>query len=671
MRAARRAVALAACLWLAGALGLLPGFVAGLVPGLEPIPVAAATPGLTITSIASYDVKPDEGRVAVTAKLTATNHLKNTITRQYYFRTAYLTVQPGTSEFRLTGRGAPNVTVRDATDTFTSIKLDFGANLAAGKSTSMTLSFNIRDAGGEPDRQVRISPSLVTFGAWAFATPNTPGSSVAVQFPTGYQVTVGRGPLTGPVADDAGHDEWTSGPLAAPLTYVADIAADRPVTYTEKRIDVPLAAGSAAVVVRSWPDDSAWGDRIANIAEHALPILEREIGVPWEFDQPLAVNEALVRGTGGFAGVFDPVQRRIDISYGASDTVVIHELAHAWFNGRLVSDRWVAEAFASYYAELVTRELGLDIRPPDPVEPSPGSMPLNAWGASDTETPENEQYAFAASLELAREIAGRAGPDVLRNVWSHAARGIGAYQPDPTAEEHVDSAPDWRGLLDLLEEQAGQDFGDLWQKWVARPQDLAALDGRATARAAYAQTVELAGDWRLPISIRDAMRAWQFGAAGDLLTAAAHVLGQRATLAAAAAAADAKLPDSLRKAFEGTDGLPAAAAEAASEQSAVEMIAAATSAEAAAGKDFPDALFARVGLLARDPSVELGAAKVALLVGDVAGAHGTAQSARDGWASAASVGRSRIVNLVLLAIALGIFVGLVRRARRRGRVEPT
>src|SRR2546422_129000 len=149
--------------------------------------------------------------------------------------------------------------------------------------------------------------------------------------------------------------------------------------------------------------------------------------------------------------------------------------------------------------------------------------------------------------------------------------GLGPSQRNPSAEETVDGAPDWRGLLDLLDDQTGKAFGDLWQKWVARPQDLVALDARATTRAAYAQTVRLAGDWRLPISIRDAMRAWRFDVAVDLLAAADQVLGQRATLAAAASAADVKLPDSLRTAFEGRDGLPAAAAEAASEQSAVEM----------------------------------------------------------------------------------------------------
>jgi hypothetical protein len=663
---ARRGLALVAGLGVAIGLGLAPG---APVPGLAPASVAAASPGLTITSIASYDVLPEEGRVAVTAQLTATNHLKNTVARTFYFRTAFLTVQPGTSDFRLTGDGgAPKVSVAQSTDTFTTLKLDFGTNLAAGRTARLNLAFNIRDAGGEPGRPVRISPSLVTFGAWAFATPDTPGSSVAVQFPTGYQVTVGRGPLTGPIPDEAGHDLWTSGGLAKPLDYVADIVADRPVNYDETSVDVPLEAGSAKVLVHSWPDDRAWGDRVANIAQHALPILEREIGVPWQFDGPLSVNEVLVRGSGGFAGVFDPVERRVDISYSASDTVVIHELAHAWFNGRLVADRWVAEGFASYYAELVARELGLDIRPPEPVEPGVGAIPLNAWSGSETESSETGLYAFAASLELAREIAARAGADGLRTVWSNAAREIGAYQPDPAADEPVTGAPDWRGLLDLLEAKTGQDFGDLWQKWVARPQDLTSLDARSTARTAYAQAVEQAGDWRLPISIRDAMRAWRFDIAGGLIAGANQVLGQRATLAAAAAAADVHLPDSLRTAFEGTDGLAAAAAEAAAEQSAVEMIAAATSA-GTSDRGLPDAIVAGIGLLGRDPSVELGAARVALVSGDVARAYEAATSAHDTWANAVAAGRSRIVSAVLLAVALAILVGLARGARRRGRVE--
>ena len=652
-------------------LALVLATVLGLVPALAPATADAATPGLTITGDATYDVRPDEGRVAVTVHLAATNHLKNTITRQFYFRTAFLTVQPGTSGFALTGGpGKPKVAPQEVTDTYTSLKLDFGANLAAGKTMKLTLTFDIRDAGGEPGRPVRVSPSLVTFGAWAFATPSTPGSTVVVQLPTGYRVTIGRGPLEGPATDASGHDVWSSGRLERPLDFVADVVADRQVeTPAETQVEVPLSAGTVPVVVRAWADDPAWATRVTNLVVNALPILEREIGVAWPVDGPLQVNEVLVRGSGGYAGVFDPADRRVDISYSASDEVIIHELAHAWFNGRLVADRWAAEAFASYYGELATRELGLEIRPPDPVEPGVGAIPLNAWGSSSTETAESELYAYAASLELAREIADRAGPDNLRAVWSRAARGIGAYLPEPTTEEPVAGAPDWRGLLDLLEDQTGQDFGDLWRTWVTRPEDRTALDARSTARTAYAHAVEAAGDWQLPVPIRDAMRSWRFDVALDGIGAADAILGERATLAAAAAATGVKLPDSLRAAFEAPDGLTAAAAEAAAEHSTIEMIAAAEAARPA-DAGFLDGLVIGLGLLFQDPAVQLGTAQLAFEAGNVDGAYDAALTARDAWRYAAEAGRWRIVSFVLLALSLAVFAWVARARRRwRRRVE--
>lgn len=670
MMSSRRGLARAAGLLprvvLGVALGVLPAL--GLVPSLAPAPAAAATPSLTISSEATYDVLPDEGRVAVSVHLTATNHLRNTVARKFYFRTAFLTVQPGTSGFALAGgTGNPKVSIHQSTDTFTSLKLDFGSNLAAGKSTKLTLTFDIRDTGGDPGRLVRISPSLVTFGAWAFATPRTPGSSLVVRMPTGYRVTIGRGPLEGPVSPDSAHEQWSSGVLDAPLDFVADVVADEPVQYAETPVEVALRAGSAAVTVRSWPDDPAWGDRVANLVKNALPMLEREIGLAWPVDGPLQVNEVLVRGSGGYAGVFDPADRRIDISYSASDAVVIHELAHAWFNGRLVADRWAAEAFASYYGELVTRELGLEVRPPDPLEEGQGAIPLNAWGSSETETPTSELYAYAASLQLARAIADRAGADNLRAVWDLAGRGVGAYRPEPGTEEAVAGAPDWRGLLDLLEEQTGQGFGDLWRKWVTRPEDLSALDARSSARAAYADTMAAAGDWHLPATIRDALRSWQFDVALERMASARGILGERTTLAAAAAAAGLKTSDALRNAFEEPDGLTAAAAEAALEHSAVEMIAAAESARPASG--FLDGLVEGFGLLFQDPADELGAARLAFESGNIRGAYDAALAARTAWRYAAEAGRWRIVSMVLLALSLAMFAWIARGARRRRAVQ--
>jgi hypothetical protein len=657
-------VALAVAFTLGGTLGF--------IPGLGPPAADAATPGLTITGNAIYRVRPDEHRVAVTVQLSATNHLRNTATRKFYFRTAFLTVQPRTSGFALSGGGGtPRVAVHQVTDGYTNLKLDLGTNLAAGKTIRLTLTFDLRDEGGEPGRALRVSESLVTFGAWAFATPSTPGSTVTVELPTGYRVTIGRGPL-GQAVGEPGVQQWSSGRIDAPLDFVADVVADREAkTPTEAHLEVPLSTGAAPVTVRSWPDDPPWGARVTNIVSHALPILEREIGVAWPVDGTLQVNEVLVRGSGGYAGVFDPAERRVDISYSASDAVVIHELAHAWFNGRLVADRWAAEAFASYYGQLATRELGLEVRQPDPVEPGAGAIPLNAWGSSGSETQETELYAYAAALELAGHIADRAGAANLRAVWSRAARGVGAYRPEPTIDESVAGAPDWRGLLDLLEEQTGADFEDLWRKWVVRPEDLATLDARSAARTVYVQSVSAAGDWRLPVSIRDAMRSWRFDVARDQIAAANAILADRQSLAAAAKTTDVKLPDALRVAFEGPDGLTAAAAEAAVERSAMDMIAAAERARPV-NVSFVDGLVIWFGLLFQDPGAQLADARLAFEAGNTSGAYEAASSARDAWRYAADAGPWRIVTIVLLALSLALFAWLARARRaRQGWVEST
>lgn len=660
MRRLALAANLAVSLAIAGAIGL--------VPALAPAPVAAATPKLTIVGAATYDALPEEGRIAVTVHLTAKNHLKNTATRRFFFRTGFITVLPGTSGFKISGgSGKPKVSVSSSTDAYTNLKINLGANLAAGKTTKLDLTYEIRDPGGAPDRPVRISSSLIAFAAWAVATPKTPGATVDVRLPTGYGVTVQRGPMTGPTPIDAAHELWSSGPLEDPLAFVADIAADRPTEYEESRREVPLSAGPVTVLIRSWPDDPAWRDRVGSLVQRALPILEREIGVPWPIDGELAVHEALVRTTGGYAGLFDPAQRSIEIAYAAPDGVVLHELAHAWFNGRLVADRWEAEAFASYYAALVAAELGIDPSAPGlPEEPSDAAIPLNAWRPSGTEPAASEAWAYAASLELARAIAARAGPEHLRAVWSKAALGIGAYQPDPAGTEPAAGPPDWRGLLDLLEDETGTQFADLWRTWVARPDDLDPLAARVGARDAYRRSVATAGEWRLPPAIRQAMRAWRFDIAGELLLAADAVLDQRTRLTASAAAAGVTLPDRLRAAFEGEGGVAAAAAEATAEQATVDAIAdayAARPTEPGLGEQ----MIIGIGLFPGDPAARLDLAEAALTKGDLQLAYGAARDAESAWSTAAGAGRSRIVSTALLLVALALFVGLVRERRRRTR----
>ncbi|MGZ8438590.1 MAG: hypothetical protein ACXWXR_08630, partial [Candidatus Limnocylindrales bacterium] len=296
-------------------------------------------------------------------------------------------------------------------------------------------------------------------------------------------------------------------------------------------------------------------------------------------------------------------------------------------------------------------------------------IPLNSWGAIGRETSAVEDYAYAATLALARAIAARAGPDGLRAVWADAAGRVGAYQPPaidgaaPPAPETVDGAPDWRGLLDLLDEQGSGSFDDLWRTWVARPTDLPLLDARQAARARYDVVVAAAGNWQLPRPIRDAMRAWRFDTATALLDGATQVLDQRSAIEAAATTAGLTPPDTLHVAFERPDGFTSATDEAVAELASIDRYAAAAASRPAA----PDLLQA-LGLWGATPDAELAQSRTLFASGDLAGSATAATAAAAAWTGAEDIGRGRLVSIGALALAALlaiVLIGAWLRGRRR------
>ena len=180
------------------------------------------------------------------------------------------------------------------------------------------------------------------------------------------------------------------------------------------------------------------------------------------------------------------------------------------------------------------------------------------------------------------------------------------------APETVDGAPDWRALLDLLEERTGVSYDDLWRKWVARDTDLPLLDARRAARTEYDKVVEAAGDWLLPRALRDAMRAWRFDQATTMLDDATTVLDDRAQIATDAAAAGLTVPDTLRTAFESPDGFASAAVEATAELAAIHGYTSAVEARRTAA-DTIEAL----GLWGLNPEGDLARARTLFASGDV------------------------------------------------------
>ncbi|HYH92705.1 MAG TPA: hypothetical protein VD763_06080 [Candidatus Saccharimonadales bacterium] len=643
-----------------------------------PAEIRAATPDLTIVSSARYEVQPDDKRVRVTLDLTLTNRLKDTKTKRYFFDEAFLAVLPGASGFKLTtGTGSPSVRATKKTKQYTLLRLGLARRLYSGKSVKYKLRFDLKDPGGAATRDLRIGDSLVSFPVWAFATDSTAGSSVRVVFPKGYDVEVEAGEIPAPTTDDQGRTVFTTGKLSKPLTFFAYLVADRPGAYETTNLSMEVLDTPVSVVLRSWSDDAPWATRVGDLLERALPEMGDRIGIAWPHETPLTVQEAVSRSTGGYAGLFDPSAGKVEIAYYAGNFVVLHEAAHGWFNGALLADRWASEAFASYYAEEAAIALDLKSRGQKLDDKLRAArIPLNAWGPVGTEAAESEDYAYAASLELAKAIAERAGDDGLRAVWADATAGVGAYQPpasDGTATETSTAAadperveggpPDWRGLLDLLEARTDASYEDLWRTWVARPEDLPLLKARADARALYETTLTTAADWQLPRPIREALRSWRFDDATALLDEAQAMLAQRTALVEAAEAAGLETPEALRAAFEDDDGFDDASAEAAAELEAIHRYA-----EATALRPAEVGPLMALGLWGETPEADLTAAHDAFARGDLATSAAAADEAAATWNNAASIGQGRAISigvLVLAAVfALVLLIAAIRRRRR-------
>ena len=667
---------LRAGLGLIAVLGLLCGAPV-LGPGRSV--VDAAGPGLTMTGAATYDVRPASRLVHVTVQLAVTNHLSDTVIRRYTFDRVDVAVPPSAvhpTASAGTKKVAASLLSRNASQQVLAVGL--GGALGSGRTSSVTLAFDLPDPGGLPGRPIRIGSSLVTFPVWAYGSAGLAGSTVVVRFPAGYDVRVVSGPLAPPVTAPDGTISLSAGPIADPLAFNAVVAADRPSAFVETKVDLEINGDPASLIVRAWPDDPAWGVRMSGLIRSSLPLLAQEIGLPYLPSSPVvAIEEALPRSLDGYAATYLPADGRMQIAYTADDTVAIHELAHLWFDGSLFADRWIADGFAIFYGNRVAQSLKLKPRD-ESITPTlqAAAIPLNAWtgGASGTASTGStsgtdlaDRYGRAAAVTLAGRLYALVGAAGLQTVWRAASGREAAYQPKSQVAPSLvsEGPPDWRGFLDLIAERTGTDATGLWQSLVVTPDEQALLASRTAARNQYQALLARAGEWTLPQGVLDALNAWQFGASGDLLTGLGQLLDQRDSIATAASAAGLTPPVSLQTAFQ-QGGRATGMTEASNELLVIQAISAAASTEPSA-----PSLVDQVGLIGTDPGASLDAAATAFSAGDMVAARNDALAADDAWSQAGDVGGFRIrialASLLVLAVALGYVVSQLRRIGRMGR----
>jgi hypothetical protein len=647
--------------------------VAMLIGGmavLSPPTLRAAENGLRIVSQTRYTALPAQKRVHVTVDARATNVTPDPPNGRYYYTDAHFALQPAIRNLTASSGGA-TLAARtvSATKEFTEIAVAFGRGLFHNQSIAFRFSFDIVDPGGVPQRDVRIASSLVAFPIWAFGSEGTPGSAVTVVIPANYRATVTAGDLTDTHPAD-GSTILSSSSITDPTAFFAYVTAERPGAYASTSLSVPLPGATVTVRIRAWDDDRAWGTKQAKLVKQGLPALQRLIGLDFGVRGTLVVEEAAGLRLGDYAGVYNDVTEVIDIRYDADDITTLHETAHTWFNSRLFDGRWIGEAFAEYYAVQAAHEIGVtgqifSLTP----ELRKARIALNTWGRVGEEPPNTEDYGYAATYELATLIANRAGNAGLQRVWRAATDGEASYQSAPTGEppeRGVSATVDgWQRLLDLLEERSSKPYGDLWKTWVVTPEQQSLLSKRTSARTDYQRTMEAAGDWRLPYQIRYEMGAWQFDEVTSLLTDARGVLADRDRIAAAAAALDLAVPDTVKTAFQTGQTFDAARQDARAEEGALTVI-------AAAGHrlDMGESPTEWVGLLFEQPAAALDAARSAFERGDADAARREAGAATSLRNSATDVGRLRVGvvggSLLLLDGAAMAMLALRRRRRRQG-----
>ena len=646
-----------------------------LAPVAQPGHVARATDrGLVVIADTRYEALPDDRRVHVTVDAVATSFTPNPVDGLAYYPDVTFAVQPGATHVRATSGGQPLKVEVDTSDAdFLGVTVTLADGVFFEESYPYQVTYDLPDPGGAPDRNLRISPSIVAFPIWAFGTSGEPGGSVTVVLPAGFSPSLQGDHLassTGP----AGEIVLSTTTLLDPFNFFAYVSADRPGAFSDTLLTITVGDRSAALKVRSWQDDPEWGTTMSELMADGLPALQGLIGLPYPAPGTLVVEEAATSRLGEYAGVYNKLTGVIRVRYDADAYVGLHEAAHVWFNGDLFPDRWIGEAYAEFYGVEAAKAIGATGQTFDLTDDLLASkIPLNDWGAIGAVDIGVEEYAYAATYHVAQLIYARTDVAGLQAVWASATNAEMAYQAahgNGKAETGVDaSLAGWQELLDLLDERTGANFDDLWSEWVVNSQQQLLMEKRATARKDYAAEVAAAGTWNLPTDLRSAMGAWNFDLAETDLALAGKVLAARGQIATRADDLGLTPPSALQTTFERNNGMVAAQQQADSEIRALAGISKATDRLAA-----KENIFEVIGLFGSNPQADLAAARTAFQADQLDATVADASQALATQVGAEPAGRTRVVVGVggFVVLSGGLLVSLrIRRRRRRAAAAAT
>ncbi len=519
-------------------------------PGVAPTVAAAANDGIDIRTVSTYTLVPDRGTVRVVIDLTARNTTPDvttpTGTTRFYFTKVHVAVQPEAVAIRATASGASLATAITRRTGFQEVEVGLHAKLYLGRTVVVRIAYEL--PGGPPRSAsgIRVGRAFATFVAWG----NGDQAVVRVVLPSTFDPSVTGGPMATSTA--AGRTVLSAEGITDTAGWYARIDAARPSALLGR--DLTIAPGQR-VSVRAWPEDPTWLGRVSDRLARGLPVLDGLIGLTWPVDGALEVEEVHTPLLEGYAGIYRSDSQGIEISEDLDDLTVLHEASHAWFNDGLITGRWIAEGLADTYATTALDRIGVVTEPPYPYPRNdPAAFPLNDWPPlgriADDATRRREDYGYQTSFAVVQRIVDLAGEAGMRAVFAAAAnREVPYVGAGPV--ERLETTPDWRTLLDYLEERAGSAGVEAeFRRNVVDEADRVILDARAAARLAYARLTVDGRGWAPPYAVRGPMSDWRFPVAERAMTAGEAILETRDRIAREGDPLGLTAPAALRIAYE-------------------------------------------------------------------------------------------------------------------------
>lgn len=460
--------------------------------------------------------------------------------------------------------GAENLTVISGDSTLASSNLaldeDFEireyalpSQLRSGQTRTVSISFELPTGGLRSDGLFLSNPAYSSFPLWSSSDPGQ-GS---------IQLRILEEAKLNDIGNSLRFIERTDGfAIYEPTNFALprDLFAYVVVTDESELEQRNIEVLGQDIEINYWPGDHVWANFADRTITSGLPALEAQIGFEVPDQQTLEVNESATPYFFGYGGWYDEVETSIDIGNLLDETVMIHELSHAWFNSELFLDRWISEGLAEDFTWRTQGELGSaqEETPGLPQLTDRASLPLAQWtsagiGVTNSEEfQDQERYAYEASWYVVREIIETIGVDDMQAVIGVAEENRHAYSASNTLP--VRFGEDWRRFLDLVSDHATPEEQEqieaLFTEYIVTEQDSLDFEARRQARIDFELLVEREPGWGIPLALRNAMATWDFEAAGSFLERARPIQDRYLQLEAALAGTSLEVSNAAREAYE-------------------------------------------------------------------------------------------------------------------------